>query len=112
MAEQNQNGARSVELELFQFQLDKLAEAMADIKASLEHMATKEQVAQLVSRREFDRLSWDLQRHKDDHSRQISELKIIIDGRSWRALLQNWALVVSVATSTIALYAVIVGWKP
>lgn len=81
--------------------LGTLTEAMEQIRNSLQHMATKEQVAQLVSRSEFEKMAW-----------RIEQLEKQAQDNSPLAVWKNFTLVVSGLVSLIALVVAVTGWRP
>ncbi len=83
-----------------------LATTVQDIKQRLDHMATKEQVAQMVARPEFERLTWELAQHKRDTENQFKAILESMSARSWRAIFKDWTLIAAAISSTVALYAV------
>ena len=92
--------------------LNALATAVEDIRDRLGHMATKEQVAQLVSRSEFERQTWELGKLREDLNREIKSVKDEIDRKSLWKLWGHFTTIASGLVSLIALYAAMTGWKP
>ena len=100
-----------------------LTEAVEDIKNSLQHMATKEQVAQLVSRSEFDRARWDIEQLRKDHERTQTETGLLIsksiealrgeiERASVKSLWKNLTTVVAGLSGILALIVALTGWRP
>ncbi len=82
-------------------QMGHLAEKMEQMNSRLDHMATKEQVAQLVARPEFDRLAWRLEQVE----RAVEENKPL-------NLWKNLTVIVGGVGGIIALVVTVTGWKP
>jgi hypothetical protein len=85
-----------------------LAENLESMNSRLDHMATKEQVAQLVARSEFDRLSWRVAEQERDFVRLV---KTVEDNKPM-SLLKSFTFVVSGVTAVIVLVITLTGWKP
>lgn len=92
--------------------LNSVAAAVDDIRDRLGHMATKEQVAQLVSRSEFDRQTWELTKLREDMDREVASIRTDIDRNSFRKLWSHVTTIVSGLVSLLALWAAVTGWKP
>lgn len=95
--------------ELFAYQLQQLAEAVEQIKRGMEHMATKEQVALLVSRSEFDRQTWELNAHKEQTEREFRLLRDDIERNSVRKL---WATITTLASGAAGIVALVLQLMP
>ena len=89
-----------------------MAKSIEEMRVGISHMATKEQVAQLVSRSEFEKLEWEITRIRDDSQRMETSLRSEIDRGSIKKLWQNFTSVVSGALSVIGLVIAITGWQP
>jgi hypothetical protein len=82
-------------------QMGHLAEKMEQMNSRLDHMATKEQVAQLVARPEFDRLAWRMEQVE----RAVEENKPL-------NLWKNLTVIIGGLGGIIALVVTVTGWKP
>jgi hypothetical protein len=82
-------------------QMGHLAEKMEQMNSRLDHMATKEQVAQLVARPEFDRLAWRMEQVE----RAVEENKPL-------NLWKNLTVIIGGLGGIIALVVTLTGWKP
>ncbi len=89
-----------------------LSEQMEDIKLSLSHMATKEQVAQLVGRNEFERQTWALEQLRIDMERESKALREEIERSSVRKLWGNLTAIVGGLLSIAVLVVTLTGWRP
>jgi len=78
-----------------------LADSVDSIRDSLQHMATKEQVAQLASRADVEKLQW-----------QIDALKTDVEKNSVAAVWKNLTTIVAGLSGIIALIVALTGWKP
>ena len=78
-----------------------LGDAMEGIRESLQHMATKEQVATLASRADVDRLQW-----------QLDALKEKVEKNSVAAIWKNLTTIVAGLSGILALIVALTGWRP
>lgn len=99
----------ALSLEVVAYKLQSLAESIDDIKRSMTHMATKEQVAALVSRSEFERQSWELAAHKEHTDREIRTLRDEIERNSVRKL---WATITTLASGAAGIVALVMQFLP
>lgn len=95
--------------ELFAYQLQSLAAAVEEIKLGMAHMATKEQVALLVSRSEFERQTWELDAHRQQTDREFRALREEIERNSVRKL---WATVTTIASGAAGIVALVMQILP
>jgi hypothetical protein len=98
----------AVAIALLAQQMTHLAEKLEQMDSRLDHMATKEQVAQLVARSEFDRLSWRVSEHEKDFIR----LAKTVEDNKPMSLWKSFTFVVSGVTAVLVLVATVTGWKP
>jgi predicted Holliday junction resolvase-like endonuclease len=86
-------------------QMSHLAEKMeqmnVQVNARLDHMATKEQVAQLVARPEFERLAW-----------RLEQVEKAVEENKPLNLWKNLTVVVGGVGGILALIVALTGWKP
>lgn len=101
--------SQALSLEIFAFQLQALAESVEEIKRGMMHMATKEQVALLVSRSEFDRQKWELDAHRQQTEREFSAIRDEIERNSVRKL---WATVTTIASGAAGIVALVMQFLP
>jgi hypothetical protein len=88
-----------------------MAKSLDEMKSAMSHMATKEQVAQLVGRNEFQKLEWEIARMRDDAQKMESTLRAEIDRGSIKKLWNNFTSIVSGALAVLALVIALTGWK-
>lgn len=100
---------QALSLELFAFQLQALADSVEEIKRGMQHMATKEQVALLVSRSEFDRQTWELNAHREQTNREFRAIRDEIERNSVRKL---WATITTIASGAAGIVALVMQFIP